>query len=112
MSFRKPADGVVFAEDDLESAYAYLTEKSPLKKSITKAINTLKDNVFCGEPISKKLIPKEYIRKYNINNLWWYPLTKGWRLVYSVTTPTMVEIVAVIIEYFDHKEYERRFGYS
>src|SRR3989338_11276122 len=112
MSFRKPADGVVFAEDDLESAYNSLTENSPSKKSIKRTINALKDNVFCGEPISKHLIPKKYIRKYKINNLWWYPLTEGWRLAYSVITPTTAEIIAVIIEYFDHKEYERGFGYS
>jgi Txe/YoeB family toxin of Txe-Axe toxin-antitoxin module len=111
MNLFKPANGVIFAEDSLENAFGQLADKSPLKKSISKVINKLKENVFCGEPIAKDRIPKEYIQKYKINNLWWHPLTNGWRLVYSVTTPTNVEILAVIIEYFDHKNYERRFGY-
>ena len=112
MRFRKPADGVAFAEDALERAFNSLAENSPLKKSINKSITDLKENIFCGEPIKKELIPKEYIKKYLINNLWWCPLSKGWRLVYSVVNPNDIEILAVIIEYFDHKNYARRFGYK
>lgn len=113
MSFVKPADGVVFAEIDLENAFNSLAENSPLRKSIRKAISNLKENIFSGEKIRNELIPKEYVRKYKINNLWWYQLSKSWRLVYSIVNPNDVEILAVIIEYFDsHKEYERRFGYK
>lgn len=112
MRLIKPANGVVFAEDELEKAFNLLSEDSPLKKSIRKAISDLKENVFCGEQIKKERIPKEYRDKYNINNLWWYPLADAWRLVYSVVTPSKVEILAVIIEYYNHKEYERKFGYK
>ncbi len=112
MRFRKPADGVTFADDELEKAFNSLTDNSPLKKSINKAIVDLKENIFCGEPIKKEIIPKEYVKKYKINNLWWYPLSEGWRLVYSVVNPNDVEILAVIIEYFDHSNYERRFKYK
>ena len=111
MSFRKPADGVTFANDELENAYNDLSENSPLRKSIKKAIKDLKENIFCGEQIKKERIPKEYIKDYKINNLHWYPLSKGWRLVYSIVPNRAIEILAVIIEYFDHKDYERRFGY-
>lgn len=111
MAFIKPADGVVFAEIDLENAFNSLTENSPLKKSIDRVINNLKENIFSGEKIRNELIPKEYVKKYKINNLWWYPLSKGWRLVYSIVNPNDIEILAVIIEYFSHKDYERRFGY-
>ena len=54
--------------------------------------------------------PKEYIRKYSIDNLLWYPLPNAWRLVYSVFS-NEGELIVMIVEYFDHKEYERRFGY-
>ena len=67
MSFIKPADGVVFAENDLEKAFLSLAENSPLKKSLKKAINDLKENVFCGDKIRNERIPKEYIKKYKIN---------------------------------------------
>ena len=107
----KPASGVVFAELSLEVAFKQLAENSPLKKSIRRAIKKLNENIFAGENISKQLIPKEYIQKYKINNLWWYSLANGWRLVYSIVNPNDIEILAVIIEFFDHKNYERRFHY-
>ena len=112
MVFMKPADGVVFAEEELEAAFNCLAENSPLKKSINKARRDLKENAFCGDQIKKELIPKEYIKKYKINNLWWYPLPNAWRLVYSIVTPSNVEILAVIIEYMNHKNYERKFKYK
>ena len=112
MGFSKHADGVVFAEDDLERAFNSLAENSPLKNSIRKAILDLKENIFCGDQIKKEHIPKEYIKSYKINNLWWHPLSDGWRMVYSVVNPNRVEILAVIIEYFDHKNYNRKFGYD
>ncbi|MFH1585630.1 MAG: hypothetical protein ABIB79_02600 [archaeon] len=110
MGFVKPADGVIFADSNLEEAFNSLEEKDWLKKAISKAIDNLKINAFCGEKIRKELIPKEYIKKYNIENLFWYQLPKGWRLVYSVVADSG-EILAIIIEYFDHKNYERRFKY-
>lgn len=111
MAFRKPANNVVFADEEIEKAFNSLKEQDWLKKAILKAINDLKENAFCGQRIKKELIPKKYIIKYNIDNLLWYPLPNGWRLVYSITSPNELEILAVIIEYFDRKNYERRFGY-
>lgn len=111
MALSKPSDGIVFADSSLEKAYNELAENSPLKKSIKRVMNKLKANIFCGENISKDRIPKEYIQKYKIENLWWCPLSDAWRLVYSVVSPSNFEILAVIIEYFNHKNYERRFGY-
>ena len=87
-----------------------MSEEDWLKKAVKRAIDSLKENVFSGEKIRKELIPKEYIQKYNIDNLFWYKLSKGWRLVYSVAGDD-IEVLAIIIEYFDHKNYERRFKY-
>ncbi len=111
MKLRKPADGVVFADDKIERAYNFLDDNDWLKKAIKKAIDNLKENIFSGERIRRSQIPNEYMKKYGIDNLWWYPLPNAWRLVYSVTTPSNAEILAVILEYFNHKDYERRFGY-
>jgi|SRR3989344_3014902 len=111
MRFVKSADGVAFAEDNLENAFNSLAVNSPLKNSINKAIKDLKENIFCGEQIKKERIPKDYVRRYKINNLWWYPLSNAWRLVYSVVNPNNIEILAVIIDYSNHKDYERKFGY-
>ena len=107
----KPAKEVKFVEQFLEDDFISLPEKHPIKKGIMRAINNLKVNVFCGEKIEKRLIPWKYLKKYGVDNLWWYPLPDGWRLVYSIATNDS-EILAVIIEYFDHKNYAKRFNYK
>lgn len=107
----KPAR-VIFADKKHEEIYFNLNKSDRLKKAIAKAIKNIKSNAFYGEPISKKLIPKGYISKYKITNLWWIALTKEARLVYSITTPNEVEILAVIIDVFpNHKKYDRKFRY-
>ena len=107
----KPAGKVVFSNDNLEKTFNDLPENDWLKKALKRAIEDLKTNAFCGECIAKDLIPKEYLEEYKINNLYWYPLPNGWRLVYSLMNNEIVGILAVIIEYFNHKDYERRFKY-
>ncbi len=109
--FSKPADGVIFADDKIEDNFNSLENDNWLKRSVQRAIDDFKENAFCGERIRRERIPKEYTKKYEIDNLWWYPLPDGWRLLYSIMTPSNVELLAVIIEYMDHKNYERRFGY-
>ncbi|MFH1834899.1 MAG: hypothetical protein ABH851_01785 [Methanobacteriota archaeon] len=77
---------------------------------INRAIDDLKENPTCGIKIPKKLWPKTYIKKYNITNLWKYDLPNGWRLIYTIETDEIM-IVAIILEWFDHKKYEKRFNY-
>lgn len=60
----------------------------------------------CGIAIPKNLIPKEYIHKYGINNLYKYDLPNAWRLLYSIGREGL-EIIAIILEWCSHKEYER-----
>ena len=45
-----------------------------------------------------------------MKNLWKYDLPKGWRLIYSIVNDEIV-VVSLILEWFDHKEYERKFKY-
>jgi len=102
---------VVFANDKIEKEFNKLSENNEIKKHIRRAIDDIKQNAFCGIPIPKRLFPKEYIKKYKMNNLWKYDLPDGWRIIYTITTPNKIEILAVILEWFDHKGYEKRFGY-
>jgi len=102
---------VTFANDKIEKEFNSLDENDDLKKHIHKAIDEIKNNVFCAIPLPKRLIPKDYIQKFGIINLWKYDLPDGWRLVYSITTPNKVEILAIILEWFSHPEYERKFHY-
>lgn len=102
---------VKFADDNVEKEFYSLKEGDEIKEYIKRAIRDLQINAFCGIQIPKKIIPQEYTRKYGITNLWKYDLPDGWRLIYSITTPSKVEIISVILEWFNHKAYERRFNY-
>ena len=102
---------VIFISDELEDNYNSLSEDDFVKKSIVKAVKDLKSNAFAGIHVPKRLIPKEYIKKYGINNLWKYDMPKGWRLLYTITSENEVELISAILEWFDHKGYERRFKY-
>lgn len=102
---------VIFADKSTENEFKELKETNEIKKHINNAIIEIEKNAFCAIPIPKRLIPKVYIQKYGVTNLWKYDLPDGWRLVYSITTPTKIEIISVILEWFSHPEYERRFNY-
>jgi len=102
---------VVFISQELEDSFNELPSNDFLKKSIIRAIRDLNRNAFAGIHVPKRLIPREYIQKYGINNLWKYDLPKGWRLLYTVTSENEVELISAILDWFDHKEYERKFKY-
>ena len=102
---------VKFISDELEKDFNSLKDDDFIKKAIIRAIQDLKENAFCGIQIPKKLFPKEYVQKYGIKNLWKYDLPKGWRLLYTITAENEVELISAILEWFSHKDYERRFGY-
>ncbi len=102
---------VVFANDRIQEAFGELDDNDDLKKSIKRAILDMQINAYCGIQIPKRLFPREYIIKYKINNLWKYDLPSGWRLIYTLNPLNRVEILSVILEWFNHKDYERRFYY-
>ncbi len=105
---------VYFGDEKLKDAYDKLktsrVEDQTLYKWISRAIDDLEENSFCGIQIPKKLIPKVYIDKYGIDNLWKYDLPKGWRLIYSVANDEVC-IISIILEWMNHKDYEKRFNY-
>ncbi len=106
---------VAFGEKKIEQEFELLKEgkfqDKQLYEFIDRAIKDLKNNPTCGIKITKRLWPKDYTSKYGISNLWKYDLPKGWRLLYTVTVDNEVELISAILEWFNHKEYKRRFGY-
>lgn len=96
---------------DFESLKGGKFEDEKLFGFIKRAISDLKENPACGAKIQKDRWPKRYIQDYQITNLWKYDLPNGWRLLYTVTPKNEVELISAILEWFNHKEYERRFGY-
>lgn len=110
MRIIKPSK-VFFADENIKKDFDKLDESDEIKKWINRAKKDIQKNAFCGIPIPKRLIPKTYIQKYSVTNLWKYDLPDGWRLVYSITTPNKIEIISIILEWFNHPDYEKRFGY-
>lgn len=112
MGLIKESDKIKFVDDRLKKDWIKVkTEEPELAKHLEQAKENLKENAFCGIQIPKDLIPKEYITKYNINNLWKYNLPNAWRLLYTITTPSKIEIITVVLDWLPHKKYNRLFRY-
>ncbi len=102
---------IVFADIKLKEAFDSLETKDPrLHKEIEKAFEDIKNNMYCGRNVKKNLIPKKLIEKYGINNLWIYSLRKDWRLLYSLANDE-IEILALILDWMKHKDYEKLFKF-
>src|SRR3989338_9632062 len=57
-----------------------------LLKSIKQKTEFLKINPQAGIHIPKSIIPKSYVDKYNVNNLWKIDLSGYWRMIYTLRT--------------------------
>lgn len=106
---------IVFADEELKKSFEKLaaskTEEKKLHENLVRAFEILELDAFAGIQIQKRLIPKEYVRKYGpLDNLWKYDLQDGWRLLYTIKRNDII-ILSVILEWMDHKNYERRFKY-
>ena len=81
-----------------------------LLKAIERETENLKINPHKGIQIPKDRIPQEYVVKYGVTNLWKINLPDYWRLIYTIVGNEF-EIISVLLEFIDHKEYNRIFGY-
>ena len=102
---------VKFIDTKLEETFNNLSEKDPIKKALIKAIKELQEDCYSGRNVKKKLMPKKLIDKYKINNLWIYNLPSAWRMLYSITTTNDIKIIAVLLDWMNHKDYEMLFKF-
>jgi len=110
----------VVLSPEAEEAYRYLTAeaiKSKTARSILNSINKKKElmkaNPHYGDPVAKDRIPKEYVIKYGISNLFRVELSNFWRMLYTLTNDeTEIEIIAFILDIINHKQYDKKFGYK
>lgn len=104
---------IAFGDDKVKEALNKLKDvkEKGLYEQLIKAFQNLIENPFCGIQIPKHLIPRYYIKRFGpLTNLWKYNLPDAWRLIYTIKNDK-VTILSVILEWLDHKEYERRFKY-
>ncbi len=79
-------------------------------RSLKRTKQILRQNPQYGQPLSKKLIPKELL-KLNITNLYRIELPNFWRIIYTIEG-NRIEILLFIIKIVNHKEYNKLFGYK
>lgn len=108
--FMKLPSKIVFINDHVEKSFNDLNKKGKIYKSLSKAFQTIENNAFSGIQIPKKLIPRNYLKKYGIHNLWKYNLPDGWRLIYSIESKHII-VVSLVIDWMNHKDYEQTFNY-
>lgn len=103
-----------FSDEKVQEAFEKLSKSTKDKQKVhewlVRAFEDIKENAFCGIQVPKRLIPKEYVKKYKVNNLWKYNLPNAWRLFYSVEN-TEIIVVSIVLEWMSHKDYEKKFKY-
>lgn len=61
---------IQFINEKVKEAFEKLKIEDPkMYDFVSRAFEDIENNVFCGVQIPKNLIPKEYIKKYNVKNL-------------------------------------------
>ncbi len=96
--------------EELQKGVASSVNQS-IFRSIERVKGRLKDNPFAGEQVQKNLIPRYYINKYGVANLWRIDLSDYWRLIYTIQS-NEVEIIDFVLNIVDHKKYDKIFGYK
>jgi hypothetical protein len=82
-----------------------------LLASIDKALVNIKSNYKYGDLIPKKYITKSIINRYGTDKILRAELVGYWRLLYTIIGDE-VKIIAFVLEYMDHKKYNKLFGYK
>lgn len=102
---------IVYADNKIKKSFKKLELRDKeFFDHVKNAMRNIAKDPACGIKLSKKLIPKEFIKKYQINNLYKYNLPNAWRLLYSLTG-AKVELLALILSCLNHKQYEKKFKY-
>ena len=109
MGLVRKSDGIDFVDASIRDAFNDVKEKDKeMYRHLERALNDILENAFCGIQIPKKLFPDKF---KCLKNLWKYNLPDAWRLFYTIKSPDKVEVVAVILDWMNHRDYERLFGY-
>jgi len=102
----------VLLEREVYDLYLSLREGDAFKRAIGSGLDVLKNDMFAGEQIKKRRIPKYYVEKYSVNNLYRLRLDRARRCCYTIVADSEGTKVVVLEIFPDHKSYDRRFGYK
>lgn len=66
---------------------------------VLETLGILKRDFHYGRPVPKKLIPKEYVENYGIENLFQFEISPYYRISYSIVNgATKTDIVIFVLE--------------
>jgi aromatic ring-opening dioxygenase LigB subunit len=82
-----------------------------LLSSINNTIQNIKINPHIGNLIPRKYLTKKAIAKYGTDKILRVELVGYWRLLYTLIGDE-AKIIAFILEYIDHEEYNKIFDYK
>ncbi len=82
-----------------------------LLKSIDREKDNIKIDPQYGIHISRRNITKAVANRYGTDRLWKVDLVGYWRMIYTITGDE-VKIIAFVMEFMDHKKYDKIFGYK
>jgi hypothetical protein len=102
---RKPALQI-FISEDLAKLLTKVGRQNKFSKWVGDVKEVLRENMYAGELIRKSQIPKRYIDRYAVNNLYRYSHPEGFRSCY-----TIVNGCPYILDILSHPEYNKVFGY-
>ena len=103
---RKPSPKV-FLSDELVQRLRKLGSEHKITKWIKDMQEVLRENMYAGELIRKSQIPKQYVERYGVNNLYRYGHPEGFRSCY-----TILHGCPIILDIMSHPEYDKVFGYK
>jgi hypothetical protein len=103
---RKPSPKI-FISEDLAELLQKVGPKNKLSKWVGNMKTVLGENMYAGELIRKSQIPKQYIDRYFVNNLYRYSHPEGFRSCY-----TIMDGCPYILDIMSHPEYDKVFGYK
>ena len=108
---RRPSPEVRHSKE-LEKLLTGLVSDDRRRRWISDMDDVLKENMFAGRPIQKKLIPEFYVDHYGVNNLYWYHHPDGFRSCYTLVHLPGVGVCPLVLDLRSHPEYEKVFGYQ
>jgi hypothetical protein len=97
--------------DDFMPIYSGLDKTGDIYKDIERTKEDLKKDKIVGKHLQRDKVPKYYIRKYGFNAYFKVVLPENWRLIYGITSIDK-EKYAILMEVFDHIDYNKRFGFK
>ena len=107
---RKPSRAV-YVSQELNELLKTLDPQHKIRRWIEDMKIALKNNMFEGEKIRKRQIPRYYVERYGVNNLFHYGHPDGYRSCYTLHNFAGLGVCPVILDIRPHSEYERIFGY-